>query len=124
MNTQFQKSQYAGFKLDGTLMTRLQFSGIMRIADVSQRYLKRGGELIPYWSIADEYGAKLSCWNEELVKRIVTMEIYEVRGDVKIGKGGTFLNLKTLTVFSGNDYHENTDSIDSKTIARSTTDAD
>ena len=104
MNTTFQKTQYNGFKLDGTLMSRLQFSGIIRLTDISQRFFQRGNELIPYWSLSDEYGARLSCWNEELVNSLILMELYEVHGEIKIGKGGTFLNLKRAVVFCGSNF--------------------
>lgn len=106
MNTTLQKTQYNGFKLDGTLMSRVKFSALVRISEISKRFLERGNDLIPYWSLSDEYGAKFSCFNEELVSKIVIMELYEITGEIKFGKGGTYLNLKTATLFNGGTYHE------------------
>lgn len=107
MNTLL-KSHYAGFKLDDTLATRLQFSGVLKIA---QKQRKVTGGDIPeedkeYWIIKDEFGARVSCFDKMLADSIHTGETYEVRGDIKIAKGGTYLNLKNATLFNGGTFEE------------------
>ena len=105
MNNQILKNQYAGFKLNDTLATNLKFSGVFRVWDVGKRWFDSfdGGEN-PYWIIRDEYGAKLSCYNEQLATSLVINERYAVEGEIKIGKGATFLNLKKAVVLNGKDF--------------------
>ena len=105
MNNAMIKNQYAGFRLDDTLATKLRFSGVFCVWDVGKRWFNSfdGGE-VPYWIIRDEYGAKVSCYNEQIASSLVVNERYAVEGDIKIGKGATFLNLKKATVLNGNDF--------------------
>jgi hypothetical protein len=58
----------------------------------------------PYWTLKDIYGAKISCFSPKLVEGIHTGEKYEVKGEIKIGKGGTYLNLKEAAPFNGADF--------------------
>ena len=101
---QFMKAQYAGFKLNETLASNLRFSGLVRIRDIQRRTLHLSDDEIPYWSISDEFGAKFSCFDENLCNKLQIMERYEFKGFIRIGKGGTYLNLTSATVFSGNSY--------------------
>lgn len=59
-----------------------------------------------YWVIKDEYGARLTCHDEKLADFLHIAERYAVTGEIKIGKGGTFLNIKTAEVLNGKDFKE------------------
>lgn len=102
----FLKSQYNGFRLDDTLASRLKFSGIVSFSEISERFSKRDGEEVPYWVLKDEFGARFSCFDSRLISGIRIFERCEVRGEIKIGKGGTFLNIKECVTFSGEGYTE------------------
>ena len=105
MNSRFLKSQYAGFRLDDTLATRLKWNGVARVEDVS-KITKNPDEPneFSYYSIRDDNGARLTCFNALLGESLVVGEFYEFSGEIKIGKGGTFLNVKSATPFLGNSY--------------------
>lgn len=104
MNDAAIRSTRAGFRYDETLATRLQFSGIIRLweKDHIQKDTPQGP--IEYWALKDEYGARMTCFDETLATSLVIGERYEVRGDIKIGKGGIFLNLKKATPMNGGAY--------------------
>lgn len=105
MNTVFQKQQYNGFGLNDTLMSKIAFSGVVRISEKELTIKPRpDGKELRYWVIRDEFGSRFSCFNEELAEKIVFGEVYIFRGEVKIGKGGTFMNLKSAEVFDGSEF--------------------
>lgn len=101
------KSQYNGFKLDDTLASRIRFTAIFRAWDVSFKIVPHPGkEESKIYTIKDEYGARFGCFNEKLAESILVGETYEVRGSVKIGKGGTFLNIEQAEPLNGSAYKE------------------
>lgn len=106
MNTIFQKKHYAGFGQCETLMSRIQFSGVMRIDEKAYVRKDIAGEEVEYWVFKDDFGARISCFSEALANSIVVGEVYTITGDVKIGKGGTFLNLKKAEPFLGSAFKE------------------
>ena len=107
MNTIFQKRQYAGFRLNDSLCTKISWSGVVRIADKAKIIKPRPQEQdVVYWSFKDEFGARFSCFQEKLADSILIGEKYELRGEVKIGKGGTFLNISRADVFDGGTLTE------------------
>jgi len=107
MNVSFQKRQYNGFGMSDTLMSRISFSGVVRCAekDFITKSLPNGHE-IRYVTLRDEFGARFSCFSLDLASKIVIGETYTFRGEVKVGKGGTFLNLKSAEVFQPGEYTE------------------
>jgi len=109
MNTQFLKKEYNGFTLGDTLASRLQFSGIVRFHEREQRIIPEnpGRPETIYWVLKDEFGARFSCFNTELVENIEFYVPYEINGDIRIGKGGTYFNLKTAHPFCGTGFKEN-----------------
>lgn len=106
MNLSFQRNQYNGFGVTDTLMSRLNFQGIIRCDEKQLRSIHRPNEEIHYWIIKDDFGARMSCFEETLAETLVTGEIYKVQGEVKIGKGGIFLNLKKAEPFYGSAFSE------------------
>lgn len=106
MNTTFQKRQYNGFNLSDTLMSRLNFQGIFRVDDKKSRTLHNPDKDKLYWTICDEFGARVSCFDRRLAESIIIGEVYKVSGEIKIGKGGTFLNLKEAQIFNGSEYKD------------------
>ena len=105
MNSRFLQSNYAGFKLNDTLATKLSFSGVFRVWSIDKGTRHRAdGEETEYWIIKDEFGAKISSFNKKLVETLQINERYAVKGDIKIGKGATFLNLKEADVLHGSDF--------------------
>lgn len=104
---QLVKSQYYGFRLNGTLASNLKFSGTIRCTDIQHRLIRNAGEEDqPYWLICDEFGARMSVFTPALREDICIGERYAVRGDIKIGKGGTYLNLKEITPLNGSNFVE------------------
>jgi len=106
MNTSVIRNHRAGFLYNDTLATKLKFSGVFCVWEIQNRFTRNDDGDTPYWVLKDEYGARLSCWSQELVDRLHVAEKYAVEGEVKIGKGGTFLNLKKAEVLNGNDFQE------------------
>ena len=104
----------AGFKYDDTLATRLSFSGVIRLweKDHVQKDTIQGP--IEYWSLKDEYGARMTCFDESLAEKLIIGEWVEVYGEIKIGKGGTFLNLKKASPFRGSDFIESEENKEAK----------
>lgn len=107
MNTTFQRQQYGGFRLNDSLCTNLAWQGVVRIADKAKiiKPLPDDRELV-FWTFKDEFGARFSCFQEKVANEIVIGEKYVLKGEIKIGKGGTFLNIKTSEVFNGRDFTE------------------
>jgi len=106
MNDAAIRQQRAGFLYNETLGTKLKFSGHLMVWE-KDRVVKytSDGEFV-YWVIKDEYGARLTCHDEKLADFLHVSQRYAVTGEVKIGKGGTFLNLKKAEVLNGNNFHE------------------
>jgi len=106
MNRQIIQKDRAGFGYNDTLLSRYKFSGIGRIWE--RDHIKKDtaqGE-IEYWSLKDEYGARMSCFDEMLANSLVIGEVYVLEGEIKIGKGAMFMNLKRATVMNGSDFKE------------------
>ena len=95
-----------GFKINDTLASNLTFSGVIRVWEVSKITKCTVDGDFDYWSIRDEYGARMTCYDERLSGSLLCGERYEVKGEVKIGKGGTYLNLKKAVVMSGKEFKE------------------
>ena len=108
MNSAFTQKQYNGFRLNESLASRIRFSGVLRFREIQMRksILSEEKEQI-YWILIDENGARLSCWKEDVVQAIKFYTSYEVRGQVRITKGGTFLNLEEAKEFCPSEYTEN-----------------
>jgi hypothetical protein len=106
MNTQFLKSQYAGFRLNDTLASRINFSGIIRCRDIRGRTIHNFDEDIPYWIVIGDMGERMSTFDKRLADSVVPGETYKVKGEVKISKGATFLNLKEATPFNGREFSD------------------
>lgn len=104
MNNHIIKQTRAGFRFDETLATRLQFSGIIRFWERSHIKKDTPQGPVEYWALKDEYGARLSCFDDYLAEIIVLGERYMVSGEIKIGKGGTFFNLKRATIMNGHAF--------------------
>lgn len=109
MNTRYIQNTKHGFKIDDTLASNLKFSGYIRVWEIvkSQKFLP-DGDTFEYWVIKDEFGARLTTVNEILADSLVIAERYEVSGEIKIGKGGTFLNLKAARILNGGNFQEKT----------------
>lgn len=107
MNTHYIQNTQHGFRRNDTLASNLKFSGHIRIWEIvkSQKFLP-DGDTFDYWVIKDEFGARLTCIDEKLANSLVIAERYEVRGEIKIGKGGTFLNLKSANPLNGGNFQE------------------
>ncbi|MGW8324244.1 MAG: hypothetical protein ACWGNI_00980 [Desulfobacterales bacterium] len=104
MNDTTIRQYRAGFKMDDTLASRINFSGIIRAWEKNHIVKESPEGDIEYWTIKDEYGLRLTCFYEELVSKLVIGERYEISGEVKIGKGATFLNLKKAKIMNGGDF--------------------
>ena len=100
------RNSRAGFGYNDTLLSRLKFSGIITIWEISKVEKHLPEDTIIYWSIKDEYGARMSCFEESLVRSLRIGERFEVSGEVKIGKGGIFLNLKHAAPMNGQSFTE------------------
>jgi hypothetical protein len=48
----------------------------------------------------------MSCFEESLVRSLRIGERFEMSGEIKIGKGGIFLNLKHAQPMNGNNFKE------------------
>ena len=105
MNTHIIRDNYAGFRRNDTLASNLKFSGHIRVWEVShsQKQL-HDGDVYDYWVIKDEFGARMSTNSRKLAESLSINERYVVTGEIKIGKGGTFLNLKDATPLNGADF--------------------
>lgn len=104
MNDTAIKQTRAGFRYDDTLASRFKWNGIARLWE--RDHIKKDtsqGES-EYWALKDEYGARMVCFDEALANSLVIGEIYELWGEIKIGKGATFLNLKKAKIFNGKEY--------------------
>jgi len=107
MNTTVLKNQYNGFKLNDTLASNLKFSGIIRVWEVDHcQKDKPNGDILDFWVIKDEFGARLSTFDRHLAEGLHVSERYAVKGEIKIGKGGTYLNLKDAEPMNGSEYQE------------------
>ena len=106
MNEKIIKNSRAGFGFNDTLLSRIKFSGIIRVWEKSKVEKEIYHDKVTYWVIKDEYGASFSCFYEVIVNSLVIGETYEVSGDLKIGKGGMFLNLKKIKEMNGKDFTE------------------
>jgi len=106
MNDTVIRQQRAGFLYNETLGTKLKFSGYLMVweKDKVTKHTAQGD--FEYWVIKDEYGARLTCHEEKLAEFLHVSQRYAVTGEVKIGKGGTFLNLKNAEVLNGNDFQD------------------
>ena len=107
MNTQFTRNQYNGFKLNGTLASKFRFSGHLRVWEIEHgQKFRFDGETLDYWILKDEFGARLSLFDKKLADSLVVGERYEIQGEIAIGKGGTFLNVKDASPLNGSDFTE------------------
>jgi len=106
MNDTAIRNHRAGFLYNDTLATKLKFLGVFCIWEIQRRTTRNDDGDTDYWVLKDEYGARLSCWNKELVDTLHVAEKYVVEGEIKIGKGGTFLNLKKAEVLNGKNFQE------------------
>lgn len=107
MNTAYIQNTQHGFRRNDTLASNLKFSGHIRIWEIvkSQKFLP-DGDTFDYWVVKDEFGARLTTVDEKLAQSLIIAERYAVSGEIKIGKGGTFLNLKAATPLNGKDFKE------------------
>ena len=104
-NAAHRRAQYSGMDERGNLLSRLKFSGIVRVWDIQERKkVNLGEEDTPYWIIKDEYGASFLCWEELLKSSLSIGERYEISGEIKVGKGSVFLILRKATVLNAKDY--------------------
>lgn len=105
MNSKAIEKTRNGFKYDETLASNLKFSGHIRVWEVtfSQKH-KADGDLLDSWTIKDEYGARMGTLDRKLAESLVIAERYVVTGEIKIGKGGIFLNLKSAIPLNGADF--------------------
>ena len=106
MSLPLTRSKYNGFRLDGTLASKLHFTGIIRVWMVDRLEKKLPDKDVVYWSVKDENGARLSTFDESIAKKLTVNERFVVSGDIKIGKGGTFLNIIKAEVFHGSEYRD------------------
>jgi hypothetical protein len=83
-----------------------RFNGILRVWEKQRREII-GEEEEPfcYYILKDEEGFSVSC-SDELGKDIVVGNIYEVVGDVRIGRGYQYLSLTKTRPFRGSAYRE------------------
>lgn len=111
MNTTFIQQIQNGFRRDETLASRITFRAFIWINDkwMVEKPLP-DGEKRRTWILKDEFGAKFGVWSEKLAESLVIGEKYVVRGDVKIGKGGTFMNITKASWMHGADYQPSDDS--------------
>lgn len=103
---QITRKLYGGFRLDDTLASRIRFTAIIRVAEIEKIVKPRQSGDIEYWSVKDDNGARFTTWVEEISKTLKVFGVYAVSGDVKIGKGGTFLNITKAEEMRGEEYEE------------------
>ena len=106
MSLPLTRSKYNGFRLDGTLASRFHFTGIIRVWSVVRLEKKEPDKDVVYWTVKDENGARLSTFDESIAKILTINERFAVSGDIRIGKGGTFLNITKAEVMNGRGYSE------------------
>ena len=107
MNSKMIVNHQSGFRKNDTLASNLKFSGYIRVWEISQsQKILHDGDTYEYWVIKDEFGARLTTSNKKLADELVISERYAVSGEIKIGKGGTFLNLKEAVVLNGKNFQE------------------
>lgn len=106
MNDAIIRNHRSGFLYNDTLGSRFKFTGTPMIWEKEHVVKDKANEQVEYWVIKDEYGARMSCFSRETVEKLVVGERYAVKGEVKIGKGGMFLNLKHAEVLNGADFLE------------------
>ena len=105
MNRVFLKNQYNGFRLNDTLASRLWFGGVIRVMEKSLVIRPLLGEKeLEYWIIKDDYGARFGCFNLELADTLCVGEKFQISGEVKIGKGNIYLNLKEASPMNGAEF--------------------
>ena len=101
------RSQYGGFKLDGTLASHITFSSLFTCWEISYKVkLLPDGREKKIFTIKDDVGARYGCFSEKLANSLVTGEKYIGKGSVKIGKGSTFLNLEEAEPLNGSAFKE------------------
>ena len=88
------RPQYSGMNEKGQLLSRLRFSGIIRVWEIDERWKHEDDGEVPYWIVKDEYGASFLTFEKLLVDSLVVSEKYEVKGEIKIGKGGIYFLLR------------------------------
>lgn len=96
------------FKRDGTLRTKLQFTGIIKPQEVrtktTKTYSIKGLEESEYWVLLDEHGARFLLFDETLALGTKICEPVEVTGKIGISKGGTYLVIERMEEFIPEDY--------------------
>jgi hypothetical protein len=106
MNDAAIRQQRAGFLYNETLGTKLKFSGHLMVWEKDKVTKHTADGEFQYWVVKDEYGARLTCHDEKLADFLKVSQRYAVTGEIKIGKGGTFLNLKNAEVLKGGDFRD------------------
>ena len=104
MNDSVIKKHNQGFLYNDTLGTKLRFSGTIMCWEIDRVTKHLIDQDLEYWVIKDDYGARVSCFDKKLVESLHIAERYVVKGEIKIAKGATFLNLKEAEVLNGNDF--------------------
>jgi hypothetical protein len=103
----FLKNQYNGFKMDETLASHIRFSAVFTCWEISFKVkVMADGREKKIFTIKDDVGARFGCFSERLANSLVIGEKYQGAGEVKIGKGSTFLNLEKAEPMNGSAYKE------------------
>jgi len=104
MNDAAIKMTRNGFLYNETLGTKLKFSGYLMVWEKDRVEKHTSDGAFEYWVIKDEYGARVTCHDKALADSLCVAERYAIKGEVKIGKGGIFLNIKEAEVLKGGKF--------------------
>lgn len=103
----FLKNQYNGFRLDDTLASHIKFSAVFTCWEISYKVkILPDGKEKKIFTVKDDVGARFGCFDERLANSLVIGEKYTGQGEVKIGKGSTFLNLEKAEPLNGSAFKE------------------
>lgn len=102
----------------GILKEKIKFSGLIVPEECTPRskQTKIAGKLIisEYWVMKSRKGARFTIFDAKCLETIEFGELNEVRGEVAIAPGGTFLNVKSIEKFVANTYKSSKEYEESK----------
>jgi hypothetical protein len=98
-NIKFQSKTNNGFGQDRALLSNIKFLANIIVDSISERTVRGrtdSDEPHTYWSIRDEHGAYFSVHDQNIVQKIFVGDKVLFSGNVKVAKGGTFLNVRSV----------------------------
>jgi hypothetical protein len=108
------------FDYSGALRSKITFKALVIPWEISERHRiwvndEGEKETSTYWLIKDKYGASFSSKDEHFINRVrefLCVSLCEVKGTVRIVRGGTYLNAERCEPFDIEAYVTEKDGTD------------